>query len=150
MKNTENQGNRCNDCEQMFEDNIHDIVNEVDGYTHKDHRNKSEEVHEAYDNAGKRPASYDKSAGTIGNTVTESVGKSAGNVAAKVGTQVKSAAAKAESYVEKTAEKAAVKIGDGVKTAAAATKQFADKTADKVTAKIDRFEAGRSDYDKKQ
>lgn len=60
MKNTENQGNRCNDCEQMFEGNIHGIVNEVDGYTHKEHRRKSEEVHEAYDRAGSDSAKTDK------------------------------------------------------------------------------------------
>lgn len=142
MKNTENQGNRCNDCEQMFEDNIHGMVDEVDGYTHKDHRQKEKEVRDAYDTgrSNPTPTSYG------GNTAAKSFDKTADKVTSKVENGVKSAATSAKQFVEKGADK----IGGGVKSAAATATRFADKTADKVNSKIDKFEAGRNDYDKKR
>ncbi|MDE6862347.1 MAG: hypothetical protein K2J31_06390 [Alistipes sp.] len=153
MKNTENQGNRCNDCEQMFEDNIHGMVDEVDGYTHKDHRQKEKEVRDAYDTGRSNPTqtpyggnTTDKTTYTGGNTAAKSFDKTADKVTSKVENGVKSAATSAKQFVEKGADK----IGGGVKSAAATATRFADKTADKVNSKIDKFEAGRNDYDKKR
>lgn len=49
MKNDKRQQNGCCDeCEQMFEDNVQGLVDNVEGYTRKDHRDKSAEVHDAY------------------------------------------------------------------------------------------------------
>lgn len=49
MKNEKRQQNGCCDeCEQMFEDNVRELVDNVEGYTRKEHRDKSAEVHEAY------------------------------------------------------------------------------------------------------
>lgn len=49
MKNDKHAEDYCNECEQMFEDNVNGLVDEVEGYTRKDHHDKAEEVREAYD-----------------------------------------------------------------------------------------------------
>lgn len=138
MKNTENRDNRCNDCEQMFEDNVKGMVNEVDGYTRKDHREKSEEVHDA----------YDKQTPTAGRTDDKSFADKAGNVTSKIENGVKTAADKAKEFTRETADKAETKIRDGVKTAADKGAQFADKAADKINSKIDNLGSGRNGFDK--
>jgi len=148
MKNTENESNRCNDCEQMFEDNVKGMVNEVDGYTHKDHRHKSEEVHDAYDTDRNRHASneYGKTTRETEHASEKHGEETVGKVTSKVEAGVKSAA----QYAEKTADKAADKIKDGVNHAAASATRFADKTADKLGSKIDDLETAGTHFDKKR
>lgn len=138
MKNTENRNERCNDCEQMFEDNVNGIVNEVDGYTRKDHRQKSEEVHDA----------YDKQTPTTGYEAGKPSGKTSDNVTSKIENGVNTAATKAKEFTRETADKAATKIRDGVKTAADKGAQFADKAADKINSKIDNLGSGHNGFDK--
>lgn len=104
MKNTENRNDRCNDCEQMFEDNVKGIVDGVDGYTRKDHRQKSDEVHAAYDEDHRRDDRHDE------NREPEYP----------------------KSNERTTADKAASKFDDGVKSAAKSVGEYADKAADKI------------------
>lgn len=47
---------KCDPCEQRFEDNVHDIVKEVEGYTPHERREKEREVEEAFPAA--HPASH--------------------------------------------------------------------------------------------
>lgn len=46
--NQEQENAKCDPCEQQFEENVHEIVNEVEGYTQKDHNKKEKEVEEAF------------------------------------------------------------------------------------------------------
>lgn len=46
--NKEQENTKCDPCEQQFEENVHGIVNEVEGYTDKDHRKKEKEVEDAF------------------------------------------------------------------------------------------------------
>lgn len=44
-----NENNCCDQCEQDFERNIDRIVDQVDGYSQKEHRDKRNEVEDAFD-----------------------------------------------------------------------------------------------------
>ncbi len=46
--NKEQENAKCDPCEQQFEENVHEIVNEVEGYTDKDRKKKEKEVEEAF------------------------------------------------------------------------------------------------------
>lgn len=143
MKNTENLNDRCNDCEQMFEDNVNKIVDEVDGYTRKDHRQKSDEVHAAYDEGHRRDDRHDENRESEYPKSNERT--TADKMTSKLDNGMKSAAKNVGQYVDKTAEK----IGDGVKSAADSVARFAEKGADKVGSTIDKMETAASHYDKK-
>lgn len=50
---------KCDPCEQRFEDNVHNIVKEVEGYTPHERREKEREVEEAFPAAHPaQPASH--------------------------------------------------------------------------------------------
>lgn len=148
MKNTENESNRCNDCEQMFEDNVKGMVNEVDGYTHKDHHRKSEEVHDAYDTGRNRPASheYDKTTRETDNAAE----KHGDGKVDKLTSKTEDEARSARQYVGETADKEVDKIKDDASHAATSATRFADKTADKAGSKIDDLETAGTHFDKKR
>ena len=46
--NKEQENAKCDPCERKFEENVHELVNEVEGYTDKDRRNKQKEVEDAF------------------------------------------------------------------------------------------------------
>ena len=46
--NKEQENAKCDPCERKFEENVHELVNEVEGYTDKDRRNKEKEVEDAF------------------------------------------------------------------------------------------------------
>lgn len=47
-KDQEKKGGCCS-CEQDFRNEVNELVNEVDGYTHKDHEEKKKEVKAAFE-----------------------------------------------------------------------------------------------------
>lgn len=44
----ESQNQKCDPCEQQFEQNVHELVHEVEGYTEKEHRRKEKEVEASF------------------------------------------------------------------------------------------------------
>lgn len=44
----ENMNTKCDPCEQKFEDGVKEIVDQVEGYTRKEHADKEKEVDAAF------------------------------------------------------------------------------------------------------
>ncbi len=44
----ENENTKCDPCEQQFEDGVKEIVDQVEGYSRKEHDDKEKEVDAAF------------------------------------------------------------------------------------------------------
>lgn len=71
MKNENNQ--KCDPCEQQFENNVDKMVNDVEGYTSSDHKTREKEVDGAFgskaqgqDNKNGQSYGNDRNSGSMG------------------------------------------------------------------------------------
>lgn len=60
MKESKEKTGCCDPCEQQFREEVDELVENVKGYTRKDHREKKEEVKDAFASDGKSGSEKDE------------------------------------------------------------------------------------------